>query len=127
MRYTLAVAVLKGDATDEVIRDAVMMGVARIRPFVATRSAGAAGDARPRTPEHARWARVAVASAKQSGRAVVPAIDHAGRGVRRDRRFSGSDDPSASLLVEPAVSTAAVARWAGAARGRRAVTLSDRS
>ena len=52
--------------------------------------------------EHARWARIAVASAKQCGRAVVPPIDAAGR-VRRTL-IAGPETP---------------ARPAGRARRRR--------
>ena len=104
VRYTLAVAVLKGDGTDEVIRDAVMMGVARIRPFVATRSEVRLATL-VRAARHARWARVAVASAKQSGRAVVPVID--APVVVADALAEPGDDLRV-LLVEPAVATAAV-------------------
>ena len=38
VRLTLAQAVLKGDKMDEVIRDAVMLGVAAVQPIVASRS-----------------------------------------------------------------------------------------
>lgn len=38
IRYTLAVAALKGDGTDQVVRDAVMLGVTAIRPFVSART-----------------------------------------------------------------------------------------
>jgi len=71
---TLAQAVLKGDGMDEVVRDAVMLGVASVVPVVTVRTEtdlrrlakGARVD---------RWHRVAVASAKQCGRSVVPAIN----------------------------------------------------
>ena len=73
VRLTLAMAVLKGDQMDTVIRDATMMGVAAIVPMV---SAHVAVPARAwqtgRGPE--RWRRVAIASVKQCGRAVVPDI-----------------------------------------------------
>ena len=42
---TLAQAVLKGDKMDEVIRDAVMLGVAAIQPIVTKRSGGHRGGA----------------------------------------------------------------------------------
>jgi 16S rRNA (uracil1498-N3)-methyltransferase len=70
---TLAQAALKGDKMDEVIRDATMMGVAVIRPLVTARTVvprAAVDQART----HDRWTRIALASAKQSGRAVVPVI-----------------------------------------------------
>jgi len=70
---TLAQAVLKGDKMDDVIRDAVMMGVAAIQPLVSARSEMTlAALVRGRRRE--RWERIAVASAKQCGRATVPAI-----------------------------------------------------
>ena len=70
---TLAQAVLKGDKMDDVIRDAVMMGAAAIQPLVPTRSeVGLAALRRGHRQE--RWQRIAVSSAKQCGRAVVPAI-----------------------------------------------------
>jgi 16S rRNA (uracil1498-N3)-methyltransferase len=65
---TLAQAVLKGDRMDAVIRDATMMGVSAIEPIITSRTIA-------RSPRDTRrWARVAVASAKQCRRAVVPAI-----------------------------------------------------
>ncbi len=70
---TLVQAVLKGDKMDDVVRDAVMMGVSVIQPVMtartevahATRAGGGRRD---------RWTRIAVASAKQCGRAVVPTV-----------------------------------------------------
>lgn len=69
----LAQAVLKGDAMDGVIRDAVMLGVSGIVPIL---TAHVEGDRRSHAAglRLARWERIAVASAKQCGRAVVPAI-----------------------------------------------------
>ena len=72
VRLTLALALLKGRATDTVIRDATMLGAAIIQPLTTARSrtapeaAGAAVE---------RWRSIAVSSAKQCGRAVVPAIE----------------------------------------------------
>ena len=64
---TLVQALLKGDRMDDVVRDATMMGVAAIQPVVSERTI-----ARRQGTE--RWERVAIASAKQCRRAVVPAI-----------------------------------------------------
>jgi len=70
---TLVQAVLKSDKMDDVVRDAVMLGVAAVQPIVATRSeVTLASLARGGRKE--RWERIAVSSAKQCGRAVVPAI-----------------------------------------------------
>ena len=70
---TLAQAVLKGDKMDDVVRDAVMMGVAAIQPIVTARSE-VTRAALERGHRRERWQRVAVSSAKQCGRAVVPAV-----------------------------------------------------
>jgi 16S rRNA (uracil1498-N3)-methyltransferase len=70
---TLLQAVLKGDHMDAVVRVAPMLGVTRIRPILTARtvvSASAASGAGARM----RWLRVAIASAKQCRRAVVPDI-----------------------------------------------------
>ena len=70
---TLAQAVLKADKMDDVVRDAVMMGVAAIQPIVSQRSEVALATlARGRRRQ--RWDRIAVSSAKQCGRATVPII-----------------------------------------------------
>jgi 16S rRNA (uracil1498-N3)-methyltransferase len=70
---TLAQAVLKGDKMDEVVRDAVMIGVAAIQPILSARTeSSVASLARGRRRQ--RWERIAVSSAKQCGRAVVPPI-----------------------------------------------------
>jgi 16S rRNA (uracil1498-N3)-methyltransferase len=70
---TLAQAVLKGDRMDDVIRDAVMVGVAAIQPVVTARTEVAAG-ALDRGTRVQRWERIAVSSAKQCGRAIVPPV-----------------------------------------------------
>ena len=73
VRVTLAVGLLPRDQMDAVIRDATMLGAWAIVPMVTSRVS---------VPERAwrsggaitRWRRVAVASAKQCGRAVVPTV-----------------------------------------------------
>ncbi|HSL22313.1 MAG TPA: 16S rRNA (uracil(1498)-N(3))-methyltransferase [Vicinamibacterales bacterium] len=73
VRLILLQAVLKGDHMDAVVRDATMAGAAAIVPVITSRtipsSAAAAGR---KAPE--RWKRVALASAKQCRRAVLPEI-----------------------------------------------------
>jgi 16S rRNA (uracil1498-N3)-methyltransferase len=74
---TLAPAVLKGDAMDALIRDATMLGAAAIAPVITARTVVPASVASAeRTAE--RWRRIALASAKQCGRDVLPDI---GRGM----------------------------------------------
>lgn len=70
---TLAQAVLKGDKMDDVVRDAVMLGVAAIQPLITARTESTVA-ALLRGARLDRWQRVALASAKQSGRAVLPEI-----------------------------------------------------
>jgi 16S rRNA (uracil1498-N3)-methyltransferase len=70
---TLAQAVLKGDKMDDVVRDAVMIGVAAIQPIITARTESSAA-ALERGRRRERWGRIAVSSAKQCGRAVVPQI-----------------------------------------------------
>jgi len=70
---TLVQAVLKGDKMDDVVRDAVMLGVAAIQPVVTERSEVSL-VALERGARRERWERVAIASTKQCGRAVVPTI-----------------------------------------------------
>jgi 16S rRNA (uracil1498-N3)-methyltransferase len=74
IHLTLAVAILKGDKTDDVVRDAVMLGVAAVQPLVTERTeVKESVIARGRRRE--RWQQIAIASAKQCGRAVVPPIE----------------------------------------------------
>ena len=70
VRLTLAQAAIKGEKMDDVVRDATMMGVSAIEPLVTEHTA--AHMKAGRAPE--RWRRIAVASAKQCRRAVVPPI-----------------------------------------------------
>ncbi len=73
VQLTLVASVLKGDKMDDVVRDAVMLGVAAIQPVVSER-AETSMAAMARSNRVARWQRIAVSSAKQCGRAVVPPI-----------------------------------------------------
>jgi 16S rRNA (uracil1498-N3)-methyltransferase len=70
---TLAQAVLKGDKMDDVVRDAVMMGVTAIQPLLTARTEVSLAVLQ-RGNRRERWQRIAVSSAKQCGRAVVPEI-----------------------------------------------------
>jgi 16S rRNA (uracil1498-N3)-methyltransferase len=73
VHLSLVISVLKGDKVDEVVRDAVMLGVSSIQPVISERSDISLASM-ARSNRLARWHRVAVASAKQCGRAVVPPI-----------------------------------------------------
>jgi 16S rRNA (uracil1498-N3)-methyltransferase len=94
---TLAQAVLKGDKMDDVIRDAVMLGVAAVQPLVTSRSETTVA-ALVRGARLDRWKRVALASVKQSRRAVLPEI----RTPLTVEHFLDEPAPALSLmLVEP--------------------------
>ena len=69
----LAQAVLKQDKMDDVVRDAVMLGASAVQPLV-TRRTEVTAAALVRGARLDRWRRVALASAKQSRRAVLPEI-----------------------------------------------------
>jgi len=94
---TLAQAVLKADKMDDIVRDAVMLGVAVIHPIVTTRTEITVA-AVMKGSRMERWRRIALASVKQSGRATLPE-------VRLPLRFDDFlDEPAAAMrlmLVEP--------------------------
>jgi 16S rRNA (uracil1498-N3)-methyltransferase len=95
---TLAQAVLKGDKMDDIVRDAVMLGVTAIQPIVTQRSEVTVA-ALMRGARVDRWKRVALASVKQSRRAVVPEI----RMPLTLETLLGEPKPALSImLVEPA-------------------------
>ena len=70
---TLAQALLKSDKMDRVIRDAVMLGAAAIRPFTSARTE-VPRAALERGGRQQRWDRTVIASVKQCGRAVIPPV-----------------------------------------------------
>jgi 16S rRNA (uracil1498-N3)-methyltransferase len=103
---TIAHAVLKGDKMDEVVRDAVMLGAARVVPVVTARGEVplAALTRRGRVD---RWRRIATASAKQCGRTVVTAIDEPCALVPAERFLDAHHMPAPRfILVEPSVGSA---------------------
>ena len=110
VRVTLAVGLLPRDQMDAVIRDATMLGAWSIVPMV---------TARVSVPERAwrsggaitRWRRVAVASAKQCGRAVVPTV---GSVTPFDTLLHLSVGSSVVMCVEPAPGALTIAPGGGA-------------
>ncbi|MGH9930751.1 MAG: 16S rRNA (uracil(1498)-N(3))-methyltransferase [Pyrinomonadaceae bacterium] len=71
---TLAVALLKALKFDLVIQKATELGVSGVVPVVTKRADIRLRDEPDVTKRMARWQRIALAAAKQSGRAVVPVI-----------------------------------------------------
>jgi 16S rRNA (uracil1498-N3)-methyltransferase len=94
---TLAQAVLKGDKMDDVVRDAVMLGAAEVLPVVSARSETTLGSLR-KARRAERWQRIAVSSAKQCGRAVVPKVAEP---VVLTDVVEGIHRPMRLALVEP--------------------------
>jgi 16S rRNA (uracil1498-N3)-methyltransferase len=72
LRLYLGIGLAKGDAMDEVIRQAVEMGVSKILPFVSERSERAAADRSRR--RLTRWGRLAQESLKSCQRSFLPEI-----------------------------------------------------
>ena len=104
----LAPALLKGAKMDLVVEKATELGVRRIAPVVCRHGVGQ-GD---RT---ARWQRIALAAAKQSGRTTVPAVDAPLPLVELVRRPSAGlrllaweDEPERPLTALPAQADAVV-------------------
>jgi 16S rRNA (uracil1498-N3)-methyltransferase len=103
VRLTLAQAILKGDRMDAVVRDATMLGVNAVQPLLTRRTVVRAHAARAESARE-RWRRVAIASAKQCRRAVVPEI----RPAADFEAWITSVD-SGILLVEPDAGSARAA------------------
>jgi 16S rRNA (uracil1498-N3)-methyltransferase len=72
-RITLAQALGKGDKFDWVVEKATELGAAAIVPFLCRRTVPKL-DAAGREKKAARWRRIALSAAKQSGRTQVPEI-----------------------------------------------------
>jgi 16S rRNA (uracil1498-N3)-methyltransferase len=70
---TLGIGVLKGDQMDSVVRDTTMLGVSAVVPCVTEHVAVPDRARQARAVD--RWTRVAIASAKQCERSIVPAIE----------------------------------------------------
>jgi 16S rRNA (uracil1498-N3)-methyltransferase len=105
VRVTLVQSALAGGALDDVVRDATMLGVHRIE-IVCPARAQISPPALERRNLMARWTRVAIASAKQCGRAVVPSL-HVWRGLEDALAAERAGDRV--LLAEPSVT--ATATW----------------
>jgi 16S rRNA (uracil1498-N3)-methyltransferase len=74
LRLTLAVALLKGEKFDLVVQKATELGVVSVVPVITKHADIRLRDASDAAKRVARWQRIALEAAKQSGRAVVPEI-----------------------------------------------------
>jgi len=72
-KVTLVFGVSKGSKNDEIVESAVEIGASEIRPVLTARSV-VRYDSVKRSVRGERWRRVALAAAKQSKRAAVPAV-----------------------------------------------------
>ena len=89
---------LKGDAMDAVVRDATVLGATALWTITTSRTNV---PARAAQAAHARWERVAIAAAKQCGRAVLPDIAPV-RAIQDVLNDARRDTPVRVWLTEPA-------------------------
>jgi 16S rRNA (uracil1498-N3)-methyltransferase len=75
---TLAVALLKGEKFDLVVQKATELGVVQVLPMKTTHADIRLRDDADTSKRVARWQRIALEAAKQSGRAVVPTVSSPG-------------------------------------------------
>jgi len=94
---TLAQAVIKGDKMDDIVRDAVMLGVAAVQPLVTARTESTVA-ALTTGSRLDRWRRVALASVKQSRRAVLPDVR---RPLTLESFLQDPQSDMSLMLVEP--------------------------
>lgn len=74
LQLNLCVALLKGEKFDLVVQKATELGVRKITPLITRYADIHLRDAADATKRVARWQRIALEAAKQSGRAFVPEI-----------------------------------------------------
>jgi 16S rRNA (uracil1498-N3)-methyltransferase len=74
LRLALAVALLKGEKFDLVVQKATELGVSGIVPLLTKQADVRLRDEQDGARRRTRWQRIALESAKQSGRALVPTI-----------------------------------------------------
>lgn len=99
---TLVQSVLKGDAMDQVIRDCTMVGVQAVRPVISARTTVKTALV---SKAAERWRRIALASAKQCGRATLPAIEDA---VPFENWLGRAGLVDTFILLEPSTAVAGV-------------------
>lgn len=93
---TLAIALLKGEKFDLVIQKTTELGVKRIVPLDTERADVRLRDGHSSENRLARWRRIALEAAKQTGRAYVPEISEP---LACTELLSSSIDPSKTRLM----------------------------
>ena len=111
LQLNLCVALLKGEKFDLVVQKATELGVTKVTPLITHNADIHLRDAADATKRVARWQRIALEAAKQSGRAFVPeislpvafetALDVPGTGVMfSERGGEGLDSlPATSSII----------------------------
>lgn len=115
---TLAQALLKSDKMDRVVRDAVMLGVTAIQPFVSQRT-DVPRAALQSGVRQDRWERTVISSVKQCGRAVVPPVLETlefGQLIRSSGEERSGAGPAGSPRVSDRMTVMFVEPGAGAGR-----------
>jgi 16S rRNA (uracil1498-N3)-methyltransferase len=74
LQLTLAVALLKGEKFDLVVQKVTELGVTKIVPLITRYADIKLRDESDANKRVARWQRIALEAAKQSGRAIVPEV-----------------------------------------------------
>jgi 16S rRNA (uracil1498-N3)-methyltransferase len=74
LQLNLAVALLKGEKFDLVVQKATELGVSKIEPVITRHADIQLRDESDASKRVARWQRIALEAAKQSGRAVLPEV-----------------------------------------------------
>ena len=74
LHLNLGVALLKGEKFDLIVQKATELGVTKVMPLITRYADMHLRDAADATKRVARWQRIALEAAKQSGRAFVPEI-----------------------------------------------------
>jgi len=74
LQLNLCIALLKGEKFDLVVQKATELGVTKVTPLITRYADIHLRDAADATKRVARWQRIALEAAKQSGRAFVPEI-----------------------------------------------------
>jgi 16S rRNA (uracil1498-N3)-methyltransferase len=95
LQLKLCIALLKGEKFDLVVQKATELGVNKIVPLVTRYADIHLRDEADAAKRVARWQRIALEAAKQSGRAFIPEI---GLPVGFDSLFAGTNDTDLRLM-----------------------------
>ena len=95
LQLNLCVALLKGEKFDLVVQKATELGVTKITPLITRYADIHLRDDADASKRVARWQRIALEAAKQSGRAFVPEI---GEPVLIDALLPGTKDAPLRLM-----------------------------